>query len=165
MARTKQDAKVTNAYKKARLEAAKGNAELSTVEKASLVLGINREKLGQIEQEDSGRQRCQPNADEVAAMIRTYHAPELANHFCTTACPLGAGQPMLQHEDLNAISVQLILAVKRIGRARTSMETMLEDGRIDEEERKRFLAVLENLKILSKQTASLELWAKKNDLL
>lgn len=155
----------TNIYKTARLRAAQANPELSTAEKAAQLLLIRREKYLQIEQDDPQRKRAVPNQDEVAMMIHAYNAPELRSHYCANECPLGEGTAVLQPESLDRITVQLLVALRRMELARDDMYSILEDGVIKESEQERFRSVVRALKEISAHAASLELWAQQHGLI
>lgn len=163
--RKPQTAQSQNVYKAARLAAAKTNSELDTVEKACYLVSINREKLGQIEQEDRRKLCAVPNSDEVAQMIRVYHAPELRNHYCVNECPLGAGIQPLEHSNLDRISIQLLVSLQRIEQLRDELGNILVDGQVAEPEREKFLTIVQTLKSIATHAGSLELWAQKNGLL
>lgn len=162
-AKTAEETK--NPYKKARLQAAEQNPELSTAEKASEIVDINRERLGQIEQDERGYAKADPRPDEVARMVRAYNAPELQNIYCTQLCPLGSGKPVLEYRDINGICLHLLLALQRVNQAQADLAEILEDGDITVGEKKEFRKLLKTLKSVSKNTESLELWAKKNGIL
>lgn len=158
-------AQTTNIYKNARLRAARTNPELSTAEKAAQLLLIRREKYLQIEQDDPQRKSTVPNQDEVAAMIRAYNAPELRSHYCASECPLGAGTAVPQSESLDRITVQLVVALRRMERTQDDMFNILEDGQINEAEKERFRTIVRALKEIATHAAALELWAQQHGLL
>lgn len=155
----------TNIYKAARLRAAQTNPELSTAEKAAQLLLIRREKYLQIEQDDPHRKKAVPNQNEVAMMIRTYNAPELRSHYCSSECPLGEGTAAIQPESLDRITVQLVVALRRMELARDDMYNILEDGVIKESEQERFRSIIRTLKEISTHAAALELWAQQHGLM
>ena len=157
-------AETTNIYKAARLRAAQVNPELSTAEKAAQLLFIRREKYLQIEQDDPHHKTTVPTRDEVAMMIRTYCAPELRNYYCANECPLGEGIPLLQADSLDRISVQLMIALRRMELARDEMDKILVDGIVSETEADRFKEIVHTLKEIAIQASALELWAQKNGL-
>ena len=156
---------VKNPYKKARKVASEWDSRYATAEKACYELGISRDRLGKIEQEDSACERTTPHPDEVAMMIRAYNAPELQNAYCTQACPLGAGKPVLEYKDINSICLHLLLALQRVTQAQANLAEILEDGDITATEKEKFAKILKTLKSVSRNTESLELWAKKNGIL
>lgn len=154
-----------NVYKAARLRAAQTNPDFSTAEKAAQHLLIRREKYLQIEQDDPRRKRTDPNRDEVAAMVRAYNAPELRSHYCANNCPLGEGTAALQSDNLDRITVQLVVALRRMELARDDMYSILEDGIVKTSEKERFRTIIHTLKDISAHAAALELWAQQHSLI
>ncbi len=148
-----------NIYRKARKAAAKKEPLLNNCETAQDIVYIERTKLLAIESNDKI-----PDPDDVVSMAKVYDAPELCNYYCTKQCPIGKGEPTLIYEDLNEISVRLMTALHMLQNANDTIYRILEDGRIDEDEKRDFANVIETLKKLSYSADSLELWAKKNGL-
>lgn len=148
-----------NIYRKARKAAAKKEPLLNNCETAQDIVYIERTKLLAIESNDKI-----PDPDDVVSMAKVYDAPELCNYYCTKQCPIGRGEPTLIYEDLNEISVRLMTALHMLQNANDTIYRILEDGRIDEDEKRDFANVIETLKKLSYSADSLELWAKKNGL-
>lgn len=157
--------KTTNIYKRARLLAAEHNDSLKTLASAADEVNIRRQKLGEIEQEDSGKNQTVPNFDDIVRMIHVYGAPELRSYFCTHHCPLGEGLPVLEYENLDRISLRLLVALRRIEQVRDELGDILVDGTVAEAERVKFRKIVETLKSIASQANSLELWAQKNGLL
>ena len=73
-----------NMYYLARCEAAKGNPDFSSREKAAELVGIDRTRLARIELDTIA-----PYPEEVKAMAEAYNTPELCNSYCARECPLG----------------------------------------------------------------------------
>ena len=155
-----------NAYKAARLAAAKKDDELDTLESASGKVNIGREKLGQIEQEDPKKKQALPDSDDVARMIQIYGAPELRNHFCANVCPLGKEYvPNLEYKNLDRVSLQLLVALQRIEQVRDDLGNILVDGNVGASEKEKFQEIVATLKHIANQANALELWAQKNNLI
>ncbi len=151
-----------NIYKQARLNAAKTNPNLRSVEKTYPQLFISREKLLMIEQTDPNRRSTNPNPDEVLQMSNLYNAPELCNYYCTHHCPIGKGSPELMYNNLEQITVRLMVAMHYLEDANDGIFRILEDGKVENEEREEFTKILEILSKISYSANSLELWAQKN---
>ena len=162
---TAEHTESTNVFRQARLRAAQTNPELSTLEKASEILCISREKLGRIEQEDRDKKMTIPNSDDVARMVEVYNAPELRYHYCANFCRLGEDIPEVEYENLDRISLRLIVALNRIEQVRDDLGDILVDGKVGDAEKKKFRQIVETLKNIAAQADALELWAGKNGLL
>lgn len=155
----------TNVYKRARLAAAADNPELETAEKACEVVFISREKLLMIEQDDPSKHQADPNPDDVVRMIEAYNAPHLRNHYCVNQCPLGEGMSALDHENLDRISLRLLVALQNIEQTRDALGNILVDGKISDSEKTSFRQMIATLKNIATQASSLELWAQENGLI
>lgn len=155
----------SNIYKAARLRAATHDPRLETQDGASALVNIRREKLGQIEQENPQKKQVSPSREDVARMIAVYRAPELKRHFCANCCPLGAGLSVPEFENLDRISLRLLVALQRIDQARDELACILEDGVIADAEKKELQEIMHILKSIACQTESLELWAKIKGLI
>lgn len=157
--------KTTNPYKAARLRAAQSAPELATAENAAELLLIRREKYLQIEQDVPGRKTADPTADDVQRMIRLYRAPELRSYYCSGICPLGGGDPIDCSENLDRISVRLLVALRRMEQARDELDSILLDGLVGENEAEDFKRIIQTLKDLAEQADALEIWAQRKGLL
>ncbi|MBE6688927.1 MAG: XRE family transcriptional regulator [Ruminococcaceae bacterium] len=138
-----------------------GAHELSSLERAQDVLMIERSRLSQIE-----NSHVAPYPDEVVAMAKAYRAPELCNHYCAHQCPIGeyTPTPELLYGDLNEISVRLMSSLHFLQESAPLIYKVLEDGKVNPDEREAFSKITDTLRKLSYSAASLELWARKNGL-
>ncbi len=148
-----------NVYRNARKKAAKNQPLLNNCETAQDIVFIERTKLLAIESGDKV-----PEPDDVVSMSKVYNAPELCNYYCSSQCPIGKGEPVLLYEDLNEISVRLMTAMHMLQNVNDIIYRILEDGKIDDDEKQDFAKVIKVLKKMSYSVDSLELWAKKNGL-
>ena len=148
-----------NVYRNARKKAAKNQPLLNNCETAQDIVFIERTKLLAIESGDKV-----PEPDDVVSMSKVYNAPELCNYYCSSQCPIGKGEPVLLYEDLNEISVRLMTAMHMLQNVNDIIYRILEDGKIDDDEKQDFAQVIKVLKKMSYSVDSLELWAKKNGL-
>ena len=98
-----------NIYRAARKAAAEGNPKLASCESAQSLVNIERTRLLAIEKDQK-----LPNPEDVLRMAEVYGAPELCNHYCSTQCPIGEGTPTLISDDLDRISVSLMLSLIHI---------------------------------------------------
>ena len=83
-----------------------------------------------------------PNSDDVARMVAEYNAPELRHHYCANFCRLGEDIPELEYENLDRISLRLIIALTRIEQVRDDLADIVVGGRIGDAEKKKFRQVL-----------------------
>lgn len=148
-----------NPYRKARKQAAEKNSLLNNSESAQDIVHIERTRLIAIEKDQKT-----PYPEEVVSMAEVYHAPELCDQYCTGQCPIGKDRKPLLYEDLNRISAQLMSSLYFLQSANDLVFSILEDGKVAQEEREAFRKVLQLLDKVSYGTQSLKLWAKKNGL-
>ncbi len=152
-----------NIYKQARLKASKRKTNLTTVKDASMYLFITREKLAEIEQEDDGKKKRNPDISDVINMAKLYDAPELLDYYCTHQCPIRQGEKPLMYNSLSEISTSLMAAIHFLNNINDSIHKVLSDSKISDNERFEFERILKTLKDVVYSVDSLELWAKKND--
>ena len=148
-----------NIYREARKRAAEGNSLLNNAENSQEFVRIERTRLLKIE---TGEVVAYP--DEVARMTESYHAPELANFYCTQQCPLGQGGPLLIYDHLDRIFVTLMSALHSLEKAEDALYRILEDGRVSAEEKPDFDKLLKTLDKIAYSAESLKLWAQCNGL-
>lgn len=149
--------KEDNIYRSARKKAAEENSFLKSLDTAQDVLCIDRLRLLKIE---NGQKTPEP--DDVAAMAKAYNAPELRNYYCAKECPLGCSSEPLIYDDLDKISVRLMSALHYLENAEDKIYSILEDGKVTENERSEFENILDTLEKIAFSASSLQLWAKKN---
>lgn len=154
----------TNAYKQARLNAAKKDPSFSTVEHTYQQLFMSRERLLMIEQTDPNKRKADPNPEEVQLMAKVYGAPELLDHYCTHQCPMKKGNTPLLHDNLGEISANLMSSLHFLYKVDDKIHNILSDSKVVPEEVEEFKKILKALKDIAYSANSLELWAKKNGL-
>lgn len=147
----------SNAFYKARCEAATHNEQLSSREGAADIMSIDRGRLYRIE---SGI--ANPYPEEIHLMADLYNAPELKNYFCKNICPLGEDIPKAEVADLDRITVRTLSAIRKLGETKELLLDITEDGVIDETEKDDMEKVLRNLEELEQIAQNMKLWIKKN---
>ena len=146
-----------NIYRALRKKAAQENTLLNSLETAQDVLHIDRLRLLKIE----NGQKC-PEPEDIISMAECYNAPELCNYYCSKECPIGCSAEPLIYDDLDKISVRLMSALHFLENAEDKIYSILEDGKVSENEKEEFENILETLEKIAYSASSLQLWAKKN---
>lgn len=147
-----------NMYYLARSEAAEGNPDFSSREKAAEIVGIDRTRLARIELDT-----IPPYPEEVKAMADAYNMPELCNSYCARECPIGRNSvPEVTIDDFDRLALKVLGSLKDIDSLRASLIAISEDGVIEEKERPAFQAILDSLEKISTNAKALHLWALKN---
>lgn len=147
-----------NRYYLARMEAAKGNDRLSSREGASEETGIDRKRLQRIE-----IGTLNPYPEEVMLMADAYHAPELMNFYCTSACPIGEKMvPKAELRELDRLTVKFLNALERIKGADKSLLSIAADGKLTPDEIPAMEELLEAIKAISAVGYELEIFKEKH---
>lgn len=147
----------SNMFYTARYLASASTSGLQSREGAAELLGINQTRLARIE-----LGKINPYPEEVLKMSQLYKSPELCNSFCAKECPLGKQTiSELPLDDLDRLMLKVLGSLKGIEELRTRLITLAEDGEIKEEERPEFNDVLSELRDVSKNALTLQLWAEK----
>mgnify|MGYP002510605194 FL=1 len=147
-----------NMYYQARSEAAEGNPDFSSREKAAEIVGIDRTRLARIELDT-----ISPYPEEVKAMADAYNMPELCNSYCARECPIGRNNVQeVTIDDFDRLALKVLGSLKDIDALRASLIAISEDGVIEEKERPAFQAILDSLEKISTNAKALQLWALKN---
>lgn len=149
---------VDNMYYMARSEAAVENPDLTSREKASDIIGIDRTRLARIELDTIA-----PYPEEVKAMSEAYNTPELCNSYCARECPIGRNSVKeVTIDDFDRLALKVLGSLKDIDGLRASLISISEDGVIEESEKPAFQAILDSLEKISVNAKALQLWALKN---
>lgn len=147
-----------NMYYLARCEAATNNSDLSSREKAAVIIGIDRTRLARIELDT-----ITPYPEEVKSMSVVYNTPELCNSFCARECAIGqTSVKEVSIDDFDRLALKVLGSLKDIDTLRASLIAISEDGVIEESEEHTFNEILDSLNKISTNAKALRLWAIKN---
>ena len=147
-----------NRYYLARMEAAKKNDRLSSREGAGEETGIDRKRLQRIE-----IGTLNPYPEEILLMADAYHAPELMNFYCTSACPIGRKiVPKAELRELDRLTVKFLNALERIKGADKSLLAIAADGKLTPDEIPAMEELLEAIKAISAVGYELEIFKEKH---
>lgn len=146
-----------NVFYKARMEAAKWNDKLSSREGAAEVTGLDRTRIAYIE-----LGTITPYPEEILILADCYNAPELCNHYCSRMCPIGRQtvEP-LEVKEIEAATLQLLSAIRNLPKITDELVDIVEDGRIDEDERESMESILSTLRQAANRIKALELVYEK----
>ena len=128
--------------------------------------GLSREAAGaemiylspdRIEKIESGRSA--PHPDEVLAMEKCYHNPELSNYFCTHECPIGMKyEPEAQLRALPHAAVELLAALGEVEGEKDRLIAIAADAAVTAEEAAAFDEIRAKLTRLETAIRSLRIW-------
>lgn len=144
-------------FYKARMAAAKWNDQLSSREGASEVTGLDRTRIAYIELGTTN-----PYPEEILILADSYNAPELCNHYCSRMCPIGCQtvEPV-EIRELEAATLQLLSSIRGLPKITDNLIDIVEDGKVDEDEREDMESILRQLKQAANKIKALELVYEK----
>ena len=146
-----------NRYYLARMAAAKKNDRLSSREGASEETGIDRKRMQRIE-----IGTLNPYPEEVMLMADAYHAPELMNFYCTSACPIGQKiVPKAELRELDRLTVKFLNALERIRGADKSLLAIAADGKLTADELPAMEKLLKAVKAVTAVGCELQIFVEK----
>ena len=146
-----------NRYYLARMEAAKTNERLSSREGASEETGIDRKRMQRIE-----IGTLNPYPEEVMLMADAYHAPELMNFYCTSACPIGQKMmPKAELQELDRLAVKFLNALEGIKGTDKALLSIAADGKLTSDELPAMEKLLEAVKAVSAVGCELQIFVEK----
>lgn len=150
-----------NPFRQARKQAAAAQPLLNNCDSAQTIVGIERTRLLNIEND-----HIIPHPDEVARMAMAYQSPGLCAHYCAAMCEVGKFMkyPDLEYKNLSEIATPLLSALYFLEKANDTIFKILEDHKITSDERKAFSDILTKLEKVSQSSDSLMLWAKQQGL-
>ena len=129
-----------------------------TREKASEVLQvISPERLEKIENE-----KTTPYPEEVLALAKGYHMPDLCNYFCSNICQIGQEYvPEVKIKDLSRIILEMLASLNRLAPKKDRLIEIVADGMISNDELDDFIAIQDELERISMTIEALQLWSEK----
>lgn len=146
-----------NRYYLARMEAAKTNEHLSSREGASEETGIDRKRLQRIE-----IGTLNPYPEEVMLMADAYHAPELMNFYCTSACPIGQKMmPKAELQELDRLAVKFLNALEGIKGTDRALLSIAADGKLTADELPAMEKLLKAVKAVTAVGCELQIFVEK----
>ena len=146
-----------NVFCIARYQAAKANSVFNSRETAAEAIGIDRTRLARIE-----LGTVTPYPDEVLALSKAYHMPELCNQYCAKDCPVG--QLTIQEvtiTEFDRLVLKVLGSTTNIEELRSSLIKIAADGIVHDSEKPEFQSALESLERISESAQALRLWAMK----
>lgn len=121
---------------------------------------ISADRIEKIESE-----RSMPHPEEILAMAKAYHAPELSNYYCSNACPIGRKYiPPLKQKELSAIILELLAGVTALEKEKNRLIEITVDGIISDDEQEDFARIREQLQKLTACSSALSFWLEKQEL-
>lgn len=151
---------IGNAWREARLEAAKYDESLSSRENVAERLGIGIDAVRRIE---NNVNKVMP-VDTAVLMADLYCKPELKNYYCLHECPIGRDHPIVDTtSSIERVTVKLLkrLNVERLDEVKDRLIDIAEDGVISDDELDDLKSALDYLESLSRTINELKLIGQK----
>lgn len=152
-----------NQYREARLNAAKYNERLSTLEGAAEALS-DQDDDSMLAPNTVGRWergRSIPSNHKVVDMAWMYNAPHLLVNYCST-CPIGKDRiSPVEEKPLGTLAIRLHNMGKIIEAYGDEFLQIAEDNVVDDDERPRFDEIVADIKRMGKVISEIELHALK----
>ena len=123
--------------------------------------GVSESRLVKIE---NGTATVQP--EDVVAMAKRYNKPELRNYYCCNECAIGKlDAPKVEYDDsIYEILVKMVVALENANEEKIRLMEILEDGKVDNDEKKDYKKICEELEHISTTIEALQLWCEKMKL-
>ncbi len=121
---------------------------------------LSADRIEKIESE-----RSLPHPEEILALAKAYHTPELSNYYCSNACPIGRKYvPELKQKELSAIVLELLASITNLSNERNRLIEITVDGIVSDDEKEDFEKIREQLQILTTCSSALSFWLEKQEL-
>ena len=96
-------------------------------------------------------------------MADAYHAPELMNFYCTSACPIGRKMmPKAELQELDRLAVKFLNALEGIKGTDRALLSIAADGKLTADELPAMEKLLEAVKAVSAVGCELQIFMEKN---
>ena len=110
-----------------------------------------------IERIESGK--SEPHPDEILKMSECYNDPLMANHYCTSECPIGRKYiPQVTDAELAAIVLQIMDSINGLSESKNKLVSITSDGVISDDEKPEFEAICNQLDRISSAATTLKFW-------
>ena len=129
-------------------------AELTRAQASEKMVFISESRIDKVESEKSPI-----HPEEVLAMSKAYKRPELCNYYCSNECPIGIEfVPEVRIKDLSQIVLEMLASINTLHRQKDRLIEITEDGTIDDDELRDFVAIQKGLEKISLVADTLRLW-------
>ena len=129
-------------------------AELTRAQASEKMVFISESRIEKVESEKSPI-----HPEEVLAMSKAYKRPELCNYYCSNECPIGIEfVPEVRIKDLSQIVLEMLASINTLHRQKDRLIEITEDGTIDDDELRDFVAIQKGLEKISLVADTLRLW-------
>lgn len=149
-----------NVYRIARLKTKEYGDSYSSAEKVAVLNYMDKAKVLDVE-----NGKADPEPKFVKWMAENYNAPELVNYYCTHQCPLGDRRAEIKKGSLEELSWHLLSGVQFLDDLQKKLFAITADGDVSESEKAEFLTIIDSLRKLAGLGESLEVWAKKREII
>ncbi len=129
---------------------------LTRAKASELLKSVTESRLEKIESE-----KIPAEPEDVLAMAKIYHRPELCNYYCSKECALGKGVvPEIKISSLAEISLATLSSLNALYKERDLFIDITADGKISNDEIQDFSTILDHLEKISLTANSLRIWVQ-----
>ena len=130
---------------------------LSREQAVKEIAGMSYDRLEGIE-----NRRIAATPEDILLLAKRYNDPSLCNAYCSGQCKIGQRYvPEVKVGELPSIVLGMLATLNNIEVMKDRLIAIAADGIIDEEERKDFEAIQDQLEELSIAVEALQLWVEK----
>ncbi len=132
------------------------NADLTRAEASEKLEIVSESRIEKIESE---KITAQP--EDVLAMAKVYHRPDLCNYYCANECAIGKETvPEIKISSLAEITLATLASLNELYRERDRLIAITADGVISDNELQEFEHIKDNLEKISIAADTLNLWVQ-----
>lgn len=103
-----------------------------------------------------------PHPEEVLIMADKYKLPELCNYYCSNQYPIGQQYvPEIKMKELPQIILETVASLNKMNKKQERLIEITADGIIDNDELDDFIYIQEELKKISVNVETLQLWSER----
>ena len=125
-----------------------------TREEASEAMYISADRIEKLESE-----KLSAHPEDILAMSECYKDATLCNYYCSHECPIGQKYvPSLEVKDIAQITLELLNSLNTLDKLKNRMIEITVDGKIEEDEKKDFNVIYDELNEVMKTVQTLRMW-------
>lgn len=100
--------------------------------------------------------------EDVVALSKAYHLPELRNHYCCHHCDIGKlDAPEVVYDNVHEILVNMSVSLESVNAKKMRLMEILADGAVDSKEMPELDKILGELEKISMTIEAIQLWCEK----
>jgi len=106
------------------------------------------------------------NPEDVAVLADVYECKRLFSHYCSHKCEIGkrkrGGYKADYTDNIYEILTKMIVTLNVLNKNKDRLMKILEDGKIEDEEKNEFAFIQEHMRKISSSIEAMELWCQSS---